>query len=303
MNSQDKKENPANWSASKLEEEWTSYVESEAESLKSNLPIKRLRYQAEISSNYPNTIEKWPEMSDSERKQAWKSLCNSLESSSKEMLPVCVQCGICCQKGSPTLMEDDLEILKEEHIPWSQLYTLRKGEPAHSPITDEVFYLEEEYIKLREKPGTKTCVFFDDESNECKVHLNRLTQCRAQECWDDEPVKQLAGEPKLTRKKLFGSVEVLLEMIEEHDRRCSFEEMRDLFDGLKNSGGKTASKVVEFLAFEEHFRSFVAEKLNIPEDTLDLVFGRPLASMVRLFGFKVEVDEDGAKVLKPDQKG
>lgn len=300
MNSQDKKENPATWSASKLDEEWASYAKAEARKLKSNLPIKRLRYQAEISSNYQNTCEKWSSMSEEEREKAWKTLCESLASSSQEMLPICVQCGLCCQKGSPTLMEDDLEILREEHIPWNQLYTLRKGEPAHSPMTDEVFYLDEEYIKLREKPGTKTCVFFDEKSLDCKVHINRLTQCRAQECWDEEPAKLLVNEPKLTRAKLFESVEVLLEMIEEHDRRCSFYEMRNLFEDLKETGGEAASKVVEFIAFEDHYRNFVSEKLNIPEDTLDLVFGRPLSSMVRLFGFKVEVDADGTKTLKPE---
>jgi len=89
-------------------------------------------------------------------------------------------------------------------------------------------------------------------------------------------------------------------MIEEHDRRCSFEEMRTLFEELKESKGETASRVVDFIAFEEHYRSFVAEKLNIPNDTLDLVFGRALSSMVRLFGFRVDVDKDGTKILMPE---
>ncbi len=289
-----------NWSVEDLKRRWTALVEGVADREEMEMPVKRLRYQAEIEASFEDIVDAWEGMNDEARADAWTRLGMSLEGASREMLPMCVQCGQCCTKGSPTLMEDDLELLQIQSIPWNRLVTFRKGEPAHSPFTDDVFYLEKEHIKVREIPGTKTCVFFDAETFDCRIHRDRPMQCRAQECWDEEPGKLLAQQPTLTRAMIFKPVELLQEMIEEHDRQFSFEVLRQLFDELKESEGETADKVVEFLAKEDLYRSFVAEKLTIPSDVLDLVFGRPLSSMVRLFGFRVDEANDGTKTLRPD---
>ena len=90
-------------------------------------------------------------------------------------------------------------------------------------------------------------------------------------------------------------------MIDEHDRRCSFEEMRKLFDELQETKGKNIDTIIDLLAFDEHIRQFTAEKMNIPEKVLDLVFGRSLSERVGLFGFKIDISPDGTRTLTPVQ--
>ncbi|MCP4678277.1 MAG: YkgJ family cysteine cluster protein [Deltaproteobacteria bacterium] len=301
MNANNTAVTPASWDKETLEKNWEDHIESLASKDKLGLSTTRLRFQAEQGSSYANARDQWADMDEEKRVQMWEHLLKTSEESTQEIMPVCVQCGECCLKGSPTLMVDDLEILREEKIRWSDLVTLRQGEPARSPFSGDVFYLTEERIKLREKKGTKTCVFFDEETHNCSIHLDRPIQCRAQACWDEENARALLDEEFMTRKHLLEGVEVLTDLLATHDKRCSFEKLRDAFEQLKQTEGKSVDEVIDVLAFEDHFRHFVAEKLDIPEDTLDLIFGRSLVERVRLFGFRVEVGEDGARTLLPDK--
>ncbi len=301
MTTKAKNDNPAEWNQKTLEKNWRAHLEALARENKVGLTMERLRFQAEQGASYSDTGDRWSELNAESRAAAWQNLIKTSKEATKEMMPVCVQCTQCCRKGSPTLMRDDLELLGDEKIPWSELVTLRVGEPARSPYTEEVFYLPEERIKLREKPGTKTCVFLDEEASTCTIHVDRPMQCRAQACWDPETGKELMKEQHLTRKDILGQVETLAELLAEHDRRCSFERLRNAFEELKNTEGKAIDEVIDVIAFEDHFRHFVAEKLNIPENTLDFIFGRPLADRVRLFGFRIEVEDDGTRTLLPDE--
>ncbi len=301
MNTNDTAGTPASWNKETLEKRWEDHIKSLTAKDKLGLSAVRLRFQAEQGSSYADARDQWTDMDGEKRTAMWEHLLKSSEENTAEIMPVCVQCGECCVKSSPTLMVDDLEILRDEKIRWSDLVTLRQGEPARSPITSDVFYLPEERIKVREKKGTKTCIFYDEETTTCTIHMNRPIQCRAQACWDDENARALLDEKFMTRQNLLEGVEVLTELLAEHDKRCSFEKLRDAFEKLKQTKGESVDEVVDLLAFEDHFRHGVAEKLSIPEDTLDLVFGRPLAERVRLFGFCVEVGEDGVHTLVPDK--
>jgi len=214
----------------------------------------------------------------------------------------CLLCGDCCRQGSPTLHHEDLKILSRGVITQQQLVTLRKGEPVFSPYEEKPVYLREERIKIREKPGTRECIFLDAETNRCRIYPDRPVQCRAQACWDPAPAREVAGQPCLTRRDLFREVDLVLELLDEHDRRCSFDKLEGAFDSLHKSGGKNVAEVIDTLAFEDHFRHFVAERLDLSEEVLDLFFGRSFSSMVGLFGFRVEERPDGTKVVLPAEK-
>lgn len=214
----------------------------------------------------------------------------------------CILCGDCCRQGSPTLHNEDLEILGRGGISQTQLVTLRKGEPVYSPYEEKPVYLREERIKIREKPGTRECVFLDPETSRCINYADRPVQCRAQACWDPGPAREIAAQPCLTRRDLFREVDLILELIEEHDSRCRFENLEGAFDRLHKSGGESIDEVIETLAFEDHFRHFVAERLDLPGEVLELFFGRSFSDMVGLFGFRVERRPDGTKVILPAEK-
>jgi Fe-S-cluster containining protein len=214
----------------------------------------------------------------------------------------CLLCGDCCRQGSPTLHHADLEILAREVISPKQLVTLRKGEPVYSPYEEKPVYLRQERIKIREKPGTRECIFLDAETSRCRIYPDRPVQCRAQACWDPDPAREIAAQPCLTRRELFCEVDLVLELLEEHDSRCSFDKLEGAFDRLHKSGGEEIAGVIDALAFEDHFREFVAERLNLPKDELELFFGRSFSAMVGLFGFRVEKKPDGTRLILPLEK-
>ncbi len=266
----------------------------------SNLPIQRLIVQVEQDSTYQDILKRWSKMDSSERLTAWKTLLDCVAALSQEVLPYCVRCGECCRKSSPTLHLEDLELLQHSRIPWNQLITLRRGEPVHSPFQEEVFFLLDERIKVREDRESQTCVFFDKKENSCLIYENRPLQCRAQACWDDTPARDLAKQPYLTRRDIFSDVDLLVDLMAEHDRRCSFDRLKQAFQELQADRAESISNLLELLGYEEHFRGFLAEQLNIPADTLELIFGRSYADLVPLFGFHVEVEVDGTRRLVAD---
>lgn len=78
------------------------------------------------------------------------------------------------------------------------------------------------------------------------------------------------------------------------------KKLSDAFAELAETNGREIDRVLELMAHEDHFRHFFAERLNIPEDTLDLVFGRSFAELAPLFGFHVVTEPDGSRCLVPE---
>lgn len=288
---------PAGWSVEQFRTYWFAFLESIVKENNAPVPSQRIRRQIEQSPDFLDIVAGWEKMNDGQRLDAWKKLLVCAENASQEVLPTCVQCGECCRKGSPTLQQEDLEILQSGKIPWAQLITLRKGEPALSPFTGNPFYLDEERIKIREKEGTQECVFLDGETDSCAIYADRPLQCRAQACWDPAPAKDLVEQPFLLREHIFGGVEVLQDMILEHDRRCSFEALAKEFENLRETNGESIRDALQLLSFEEHFRQFANEQFKVPMENMELVFGRSFSRLVGLFGYKVVVEPDGARCL------
>jgi Fe-S-cluster containining protein len=281
----------------KLRDAWSAHLERLVREKKTSFPLKRLRHQAEQDPVFKETLNRWSSLGASDREAAWEKLTEAAVRSTREVLPVCVRCGDCCRKGSPTLMREDLERVREGNIPWEQLVTLRPGEPVRSPFTGSLFHLQEERIKIREREGSRACFFLDEETGLCTRYEDRPAQCRVQVCWDPEPARALEERPHLTRRDLFRDVEDLVRLFDEHDRRCSFTLLREAFEALSETKGERVDPVIEILAFDDHIRSFVVERFEVFSETLDLLFGRSLSRLARLFGFRVEASPDGTRTL------
>jgi Fe-S-cluster containining protein len=292
---------PADWDLEKLHQSWLQHMRSSIEESEAPIPLKRLQHQLEGSPVYYEIMQRWPKMDGGQRLQAWKILLEYSEQAVREVLPACVQCGECCRRSSPTLHVEDLELLSQGKLPWEQLFTLRQGEPVRSPKEQKVFFLLDERIKVREKPGTQECVFLSSATDQCSIYVDRPLQCRAQACWDPSESKQVAEQAYLTRRDIFGQVELLLDLIKQHHQRCSFAKLQAAAKAVEeNNCGKTIDELVKLLAYEDHFRNFFSEKFNIPEDNLDLVFGRSFSHLISIFGLRVETEQDGTKCLVPD---
>jgi Fe-S-cluster containining protein len=291
---------PTQWDEEAFRRNWSEFLHMLVKENESALPFKRIQYQVEQSPIFQEVLVRWSGMSGAERLGAWKRLLQAAEEVSREVLPACVQCGTCCRKGSPTLQLEDLELLQTGRIQWNQLVTLRRGEPVKSPFDQKPFFLLDERIKIRERDNSEECIFFNDETSLCGMYSDRPIQCRAQACWDPAPAQDISKQPYLTRRDIFKSVDLLLEIILEHDQRCAFQKLNEAFTRLLETKGETIEEVLQILSYEDHFRSFVCEKLNVPSDQAELVFGRSFADLVPLFGFKVLDEPDGSRCLVPE---
>ncbi|MCX7823793.1 MAG: YkgJ family cysteine cluster protein [Syntrophobacterales bacterium] len=291
------------WSREDLKNQWLCWIDTidPKVSLKEGdsvvFPKKRIVVQAEMTPLVKSIFARWERLSPSERFSAWEQLKEATKEAMKDVLPSCIQCGECCRKGSPVLRVEDLELLRTEKIPWSALYTIRSGEPVTSHDKGEVFFLVDERIKFREKEGSRECLFLDSTSSLCTIYEDRPLECRAQACWDQSGYLELENQPYLTRRDLFSHIEVLWDIIEAHRSRCGFERLYGLVKKLKESTAQReaeeiASKIIDLTSYESHFRSFMAEQLNIPFDILDLVFGRPLERLLELFGYRIRIEKD-----------
>jgi len=296
---------PSGWDLERFRANWSVLLESLLKEEASLLiPSRRIRCQIEQTPAFQEAVSGWEGMHGSHRLDAWKRLLLAADEACRTILPACVQCGECCRMGSPTLHREDLLLLQTGKIPWDQLVTLRKGEPARSPFDGRPFVLPEERIKVREKEGLRECVFLISETDRCSIYVDRPLQCRAQACWDPIPARDTAELPFLLREHIFNGVDLLLEIIAEHEARCGFAVISEAFEELSRGASEgSVQEVLRLLSYEEHFRQFVSDKFKIPAQNMELLFGRSFAQMSTLFGFRVAEEHDGTRCLVVEQAG
>ncbi|MBF0321109.1 MAG: YkgJ family cysteine cluster protein [Nitrospirae bacterium] len=212
----------------------------------------------------------------------------------------CDRCGQCCLKGSPTLHFGDSPLLKDGTLDYKDLFTIRDGELVYNNMEDEFIAIDCELIKIREKEGSRTCIYFDEDASACGIYDKRPAQCRAYECWDTEKFMATFTEDKLTRAELLRGQPELLDIVNAHGDKCSYKKLSDLFSAI-GDGKDLTGDVLEILGYDTYIRPLLPEKIGVPEEYLDLLLGRPLIDTVIMFGFKVEKDAQGNYCLLPLQ--
>jgi Fe-S-cluster containining protein len=209
----------------------------------------------------------------------------------------CIRCGECCLKGSPTLQAEDLNLVKNALIKKEALYTIRKGELVEDNINENLVVTETELIKVREKEGDdKGCIFYDGPGKACTVYKNRPLQCAALKCWDTTDFLEVFHGPKLMRKQAIED-QVLLGLMEEHERRCGYALLEKLVKEIESKGEEAVEQILDLLKFDYHLRPFVADKLSLDPEEMDFFFGRPLTETIAMFGLQVVQESDGAFIL------
>jgi len=265
-----------------------------------NLHPKRVRRQLEANDNCRPLLEKWAGLSADQRLEAYQQLLHFAPDACQEPLAGCVRCGQCCRRASPALHEQDLPLVRAEKIPLRHLVTYRRGERLRAMIGDDVEILRQERIKLKEKDSSGECVFFDPGSELCTIYPHRPWECRAQACWDPALALELQKRPYLTRADVIPELPTLQQLLDEHDRRCQPQALEEAFSRLLEGADEQAARqAVEVVAFDDHFRHFVAERFGLERETLDFFFGRSFAAQVGRFGFQIVTRADDTRVLEP----
>jgi Fe-S-cluster containining protein len=231
--------------------------------------------------------------------EIWSQVRELLLKAAYATRPHCIRCGTCCTKGSPTLLEDDMELFSRDILKQGHLVTIRAGEPAYSNLTEELAATPEELIKIRETPGSKTCIFYEEQGSKCTIYESRPAQCRSQECWNTAASEGISGLTPINRKRLLEPISSLWEIIQRHEERCSYPEFNRAMTRLAATKGQTVGEVLDLLAFDHHVRGFIAENFNIDPDIMDFFLGRPLQDAIIYYGLELEEQPDGSFLLKP----
>lgn len=236
---------------------------------------------------------------DRTEEEVWIQIRERLLKAAYATRPHCIRCGTCCSKGSPTLLADDMplftgNILKPDHVT-----TIRVDEPAYSNRTENVEPAATEMIKIREKPDTKTCVFYENLNKSCSIYESRPAQCKLQECWNPENAENLEDRAWLARRDLLGTIGSLWEIIEHHEERCSHSEFSRAMARLAATKGQTVNEVLDLLGYDHHVREFVAERFQLAPETMTFFFGRPLSDCLAPYGLMLQQQPDGSYMLSP----
>ena len=202
----------------------------------------------------------------------------------------CRRCGTCCKKGGPALHADDRDLVESGRIPLKDLYTIRRGELVRDNVRGTLQPLDAEIIKIKARQeGAWTCRYFDDPDGRCRIYASRPVECRALQCWDTGKLERMYTQGRLQRKNLLKAVDGLWDVIDDHDRRCSYESLGRLIRRIKTDGNQAdADSVLEILQYDAEIRNLVVERAGLDPEILDFLLGRPLAETVHQFGIRLE---------------
>ena len=209
----------------------------------------------------------------------------------------CERCGTCCEKGGPSLHCEDRSLVDEGLIPARNLFTIRRGEMARDNVKGALVPLSEEIIKIKGQASRWTCCFYDRAARGCGIYHQRPLECRVLNCRDTRRIEAIYETSRLTRQDLLLRVEGLWELIEDHERRCSYKRLREhLAAGCDGQRLHQEQAIVEMLRFDTHLRQLTVEKGALDARMLDFVFGRPLVDTIRTVGIK-RVSKNGVDAL------
>jgi len=212
----------------------------------------------------------------------------------------CKQCGTCCRKGGPILHGDDRDILTAGHIQVQHLITIRQGELAYSPVTNDLRPTAMELIKTAGRGNDWTCCFFDEQTGDCSIYEYRPLECRLLQCWDTTPLEAVINRNTLTRTDIIPADDPILPLIAYHDQECSCVRLFELAAGLKQETANkaTIAELTALIRQDLHIRSQAVALYTLPVAVELFYFGRPLFSLLHPFGLTFH-EQNGTIHLRP----
>ena len=198
----------------------------------------------------------------------------------------CKQCGNCCEQGGPALHTQDVELIKNGNIPISSLITLRKGELAHNPKTNQVQGITVELVKIIGTGRKWNCVYYSGEQG-CTIYDRRPYACKTLKCWDTGEILALVENDTLDRVMILGENHSMIPIIAEHERICpcgDLEYLRKKYGKLSKSEKKDVERRVRH---DLRFRSRIIKDFDLKLNEELFYFGRPLFQLLQPLGVKV----------------
>jgi Fe-S-cluster containining protein len=194
----------------------------------------------------------------------------------------CSKCGTCCRKGGPCLHVEDRFLVTQGLIHTRHLYTIRRGESAHDPVRGDLVRVEADIIKIKGRGGSWACRFLDEASNQCRIYDHRPLECRELECWNTSRLEQVYDRGRLSRRDLVARMDGLWDLIDAHERRCSYDPIRDWLEGPKGLNVEDRQRhLAEVKAYDAEIRKLMVSHGRLEPDMLDFLLGRPVEQVLR----------------------
>lgn len=190
----------------------------------------------------------------------------------------CRRCGLCCRKGGPCLHFEDRELVERGAILLSDLFTIRRGEPARDNIGDRVVCVKEDIIKIRSRPFTTTCLFFREKDHACAVYSSRPLECRKLQCWDTKAIADVYDTGRLQRQDLLEEKPELLAATAAHQEICDYGRIGRL------ARDRNMTELAYLVRYDMAYRDLVVEKKLADDSLLAFLFGYPLKVTIRRYG-------------------
>lgn len=282
-----------NHSPESIEAECRNSLERLLREIQSPASLEDLWPVIRTNAVYRELSENWLSWTESYRKREWEALCREMEKAAYATRPFCLRCGDCCRQGSPTLYLEDLPILRQGTIRRLDLLTLRAGEIGFSNVNQDLVLLDEEQVKVKEKPGSRECLFLDAETGLCGIYENRPIQCRVMECWNPDIFYDLKAQKYLTRKELFNPDDPLVPIIESHSKRCSLDDLQRALSRAQRGFADAQEEALDILFFDQHLREYLDREQGISPENQVFLIGRPVSDLIRSFGFRIEKVGEG----------
>ncbi|MCP3952725.1 MAG: YkgJ family cysteine cluster protein [Desulfobacterales bacterium] len=208
----------------------------------------------------------------------------------------CQRCGTCCKAGGPALHLEDRELVQSGKIPLKDLYTIRKGELARDNVKGTLQPVASELIKIKGQGRSWTCRYYHKKSKGCTIYEDRPLECRILNCRDTAAIEAIYDQQRLTRKDLLDAVPHLWDLVEEHEKKCSYRVLAELAARLKEGPDQgIADNLVEMVGYDSHLRELIKEKGRPDPALLDFLFGRSLTDT--LPGFGIRAHKKGGRLM------
>jgi Fe-S-cluster containining protein len=217
----------------------------------------------------------------------------------REQQTTCRRCGTCCAKGGPALHAADLPLIHAHRLAFTDLITIRQGEPVFSPLVNGIEPSHTELIKVAGTNDSWTCRFFSRAENSCGIYAHRPQECGLLKCWDPSALTSVIYQECLTRQDILPKDEEFTALIAIQEEHCSFARIDRLALDLTTEGEKqeTLTELTRIITLDLKIRQRAMETrgLGLAEELL--YFGRPLFKSLSFYQLSIQEGPYGVRVI------
>jgi Fe-S-cluster containining protein len=174
------------------------------------------------------------------------------------------------------------------------LITFRKGEHVYDNVQDQILPLDQELVRIRSKPGTPACFFYDHFQRSCGIYAQRPLECRLFACWDPTDLVQAYARDRIQRLDLIPAHSGLGQLIKDHEQMCPWNRVLELVPNLRqNPDSAEGMEIAKILKMDLGLRQALRDRAGADEVVLEFILGRSMVSVLPSLGLEAATTGNG----------